>query len=53
VREEYENKLQMRLQDRDTEGSEDRDRKWNDMESIIKGAANEVMGEEKIKRNKE
>jgi hypothetical protein len=29
VREEYESKLQMRLQDHDTEGSEDIDRKWN------------------------
>jgi hypothetical protein len=52
VREEYERKLQMRLQDHDTEGSEDMDRKWNEMESIIRGVANEVIGEKKVKRNK-
>jgi hypothetical protein len=53
VREEYESKLQMRLQDRDTEGSEDIERKWNEIESIIKGVANEVIGEKKVKRNTE
>jgi hypothetical protein len=53
VREEYESKLQMRPQDRYTEGSEDIERKWNEMESIIKGVANEVIGEKKIKRNEE
>jgi hypothetical protein len=53
VREEYESKLQMRLQDCDTEGSEDVDRTWNAMERIIKGVANEVIGEKKIKRNEE
>jgi hypothetical protein len=52
VWEEYESKLQMRLQDRDTEGLEDVDRKWNEMESIIKRGANEVIGEKKVKRKK-
>jgi hypothetical protein len=47
VREEYESKLQTRLQAHDTE------RKWNEMESIIKGVANEVIGEKKVKRNEE
>jgi hypothetical protein len=53
VGEEYENKLQMRLQDHDTEGSEDIERKWNEMGSIIKGVANEVIREKKVKRNEE
>jgi hypothetical protein len=39
VGEEYESKLQMRLQNRDAEGSEDIERKWNEMDSIIKGVA--------------
>jgi hypothetical protein len=35
VGEEYESKLQMRLQNHDTEGSEDIERKCNEMESIV------------------
>jgi hypothetical protein len=53
VREEYESKLQMILQDRDTEGSEDIDRIWNEMESIIKGVANKVIREKKVRRTDE
>jgi hypothetical protein len=36
-----------------SEGSEDTDRKWIDMESIIKGIVNEVIREKKVKRNEE
>jgi hypothetical protein len=53
VREEYESKLQMRLHDHDTKGSEDIERKWNKLESIIKGVANEATGGKKVKRNEE
>jgi hypothetical protein len=52
VRKEYESKLEMRLQGRDTEGSKDTERKWNEME-IIKGVSSDFIGEKKVKRNKE
>jgi hypothetical protein len=53
VREGYESKLKMRLQDRHRVDSEDVERKWNEMESTIIGVANEVTGGKKVNRNED
>jgi transcription initiation factor TFIIIB Brf1 subunit/transcription initiation factor TFIIB len=52
VRKEYESKLQMRLRERDIEVSEDLERKWNAMKSIIKGVAMKLSERRKLREMK-